>query len=396
MPGAIHRRLSFIRHGACNRFLLGWSKPGVASLELDFDEPDAARASALVQQMAALPRLESFKWNGPTPPYRDFWTLSYPVYLAPLAALATPEALEGIGQTPGDAAVRTLVELSSRPELRLSVARELSQRPAAEGTRARALARALARKLLSGDDEICAFGAAILEKAGDPEDLPAALTALDAHLPASLGYPRPAGPQYSLERAALALSRGRTPEAPHTSAERLVALSAPHPSPALAREALSDRSARVRELAVAAAPAEALSDALLRDPDVGVRCAACARLLDHRALLAVLWETDNEWLLRAAVASAPGLRVDCVSILAHRLPERARWQTVLSLLLDVTMRRVPGSSSNGDPSPAELLRLRGAWLAFLAKHRAEMASGKRYATVPPALLPSNFTLDLPG
>jgi len=179
---------------------LGWKHPGSASTDLEYKQPDAQQAEEVVQSMARAPLNGGVSWGKRTPAYRDFWTLSYPVYLEPLEKLAAsqPEALVGIGQIPTTEAVPSLRTLACNPKLKLEAARQLCLRLPERGKKSSRLARsgwtpaytwpvvALARELIDGSDESICVGAFMLARIGSADDLPALLRAwIDTCLPSS-------------------------------------------------------------------------------------------------------------------------------------------------------------------------------------------------------------------
>jgi len=367
---------------------LGWKKAPRAWMDLEFRQPTAQQADQLVQRMQHTPGQVSVSIGQLTPDFRDFWTLSYPIYLQPLTRLASAEALIGLGQIPGPAALASLLQLSHKPNLRLAAARQLHLRlPARWDHRYDQATRALARQLLQGGPEEISCGANLLERVGNKNDLPLLLTVLEQNLAAVSSYPRPAGPAYDLERALLALPPLTGP--PTTSAARVKALQSKRVAVQLATQSLTDRAARVRELAVLALEKPPVD--LLRDADPGVQVAACEKLPGDPALLSVLQSTQDEWVLRAAAGAArTGQRFGCAQILTQRLQEKARWRVVFSALAETVMTKVHGSSSNGDPEQSELESLVGNWQRFLASHQQEIEQGKTFERLPAELVPSNF------
>ena len=401
---------------------LGWKQPGQAWLELEFVEPSPSQARQLVHTMARLPERVSISMGQPTPPFKDFWTLSYPVYLPALAELAaTPggvQALSGMGQIATPAATQQLLRLAQRPDLRLPAAHQLclrlptrapdaqfgvqERKRLAQGSwnqKLRERARELGGRLLAGSDEEVSCAATLLAELGDGRDVPALLHRLDHYLVPVSTYPRPAGPCNDLERA-LAAQLARTPfpvtPIPPAPSALLIQLSRPQPSSDLIEAGLQCRTARVREQAVLAikesTPYRDKLRALVRDLDPGVQVAACEKLAGDDAVLDLVGRTTDEWVLRAAAQACQTRRWECAQILLPRLSDPTRWRIIYVQLLDLVLTRVPGYSSNGEPDAAELTRLCGAWRDFLVQHRAELQAGTTYKTLPPALIPNNFQL----
>ena len=394
---------------------LGWKDAPSASMEVEFQQPTPEQAAQVVQEMSRLPPAESVSMGQLQAPYRDFWTLSYPVYLQPLTSLANAEALQGLGQIPRPEALASLLKLAQRPELQREAARQICLRlPEANGASpsgaweeerkrlcqrgwSRSYAgpvRELALSLIGQSEDCVSCGAYILTRLGLAQDAEAVLAVLDRYLPAVSSYPRPGGAGYELEQAVAALPgppAGLTSSAAQLQALRHKKFSAP-----LLERALHDRSCRVRELAVQALrdPKAHASDLtrLLQDPDPGVQVAVCEKLPGDPALLGLLRSTPDEWVLRAAAQSCgQPLRWECARILAERLPERERWLVTYQTLAGQVMTRVRGNSSQGDPEPAELQELRHRWLDFLDQHKPEIEAGTTYAELPLELIPSNFS-----
>lgn len=374
---------------------LGWKEAPSAWTELEFRQPTARQAEELVQRMQHTAPRVSVRIGQLTPDFQDFWTLSYPIYREPLTRLANREALIGLGQISGPAALASLLQLAQKPPLRLAAARQLHARfPSRWDHHYDGPTRALARRLLQGNLEEISCGANLLERVGNKDDLPLLLTTTERHLAAVSTYPRPAGPAYDLERALLALPALVGP--PNTSAARLRALQGKVVAPQLATQCLTDRAARVRELAVLALkqpPYPATLNDLLNDPDPGVQVAACEKLAGSPAVLELLRTTEDEWVLRAAAqAAGTGQRFACSQILSQRLREKERWQVVFLALAETLMTEVHGSSSTGDPEQSQLDILVGNWERFLLLHQQEIEQGKKFPRIPEDLIPPNFQL----
>lgn len=375
---------------------LGWKTPGMASTELEFRQPAPAQAEQVVAEAQKMPLQAGVSLGQKTPPYRDFWTLSYACYLRPLAALATNESLIGMGQIPSPEVVPVLLRLARKPALRLEAARQLCLRIPGRGWKPSFApqVRALALEFVTvGDAKLVSAGAFLLARVGQPADLGPVSKALNRYLPAVSTYPRPAGPGHDLEQALAALNG---PVKIEGSAMLLKQLMHRPVSAEWIERGLHDRSARVRELAVLAStpggPQRSRLLELLKDADPGVQVAACEKLGGEPAILELVQTTRDEWVLRAAVAACtPRHRWSGAQILAGRLIERERWRTTFLALAEQVMTRVPGSSSDGDPEDSELLALSQRWQHFLTLHRAELEQGKTFAKLPAELIPSKFS-----
>ncbi len=399
---------------------LGWKSPASASTDLEFKHPSPQQAEAIVQAMAATPLNQGVSWGQKSPDYRDFWTLSYPIYLEPLEKLAAsqPEALIGIGQTPVIAAVPSLRTLACNPKLKLEASRQLclrlperGQKQPGFGSEERArLARlgwspafawpvgALARELIGMSDEYVCQGAFMLARIGQADDLPALLQCLERYLPAVSSYPRPAGPGDQLERAVAALPWPKKfPTPPAIRGAWLLKRLLEKPGPPMIQKGLVDSSGRVRELAILAIPSAQVRSyrdrlkLLLHDADPGVQVAVCDKLAGEAAILELVRATPNEWVLRAAAGACTAKhRWECALALCDRLEEKEHWLVVFQLLADQVMTRVKGNSSNGVPDDSELKILRSRWHQFLTDHKGELEAGRTFAQIPSELIPSNF------
>lgn len=404
--GRVHLR---VRHD------LGWKTPAVAEMDLQFDQPDPAQAERVLQQQCKLPSQVSVTLGQPTPPFQDLWTLSYPVYLGPLQRAGQ---VVGVGQILGREATESLLGMAEKPELRSAAAHQLTLRlpltqaanhfEAAERKRLaqgawspplKVQARQLALSLLAGQDSDIKSGAAILAALGQAPDVEAVQQQLDVRLPRNSTYPRPAGPPYDLEQALVSLLR-RFPDRAHKPVSRpswlLGQLSLPHPTAQVVALGLQSPAARVRELAVLASPRgqESLLG-LLADPDPGVQVAVCERLPGHPALLELVGDSQDEWVVRAASSASLAHRRACAEKLAPRLGEARLWRVVLEQLLQMTMTRVNGYSSDGEPDATERERLVQAWQKYLKDQAAALEEGKTASRLPAELLPRGFRLTPP-
>lgn len=415
IPRAGHYRIS-VTHD------LGWKQPPKAWIELDFVEPDSRQAAQLVEAMASLPKDNGYSMGQRQSAFRDYWTMSYPVYLKPLIQLQNTkpneEAIRGIAQIATPEATKALIEFAAQPTQRPVAAELLCQRlpftqetPAATfgteerralastswSTELRKQAREVAIGLLQGNDADVSHAAKMLREVGISDDLPMVASRLEHFLSSVSSYPRPAGPAYDLEETLKRLAQ--PPRASQVaisgSASLLLKLSGPNPDELSVEEGMRDPAARVRELAVQAIkrPTRSMVERLLKlltDPDPGVQVAACDKLAGHPVLLELVRKTNDEWVLRAACNACNGQRFECAQILAARLVEPERWHNVYSLLSEQVLTRMPGHGSNGDPSQAELNELSLRWKQFLDQNRNRLKSGQTYQELPKQLIPSNF------
>jgi hypothetical protein len=99
------------------------------------------------------------------------------------------------------------------------------------------------------------------------------------------------------------------------------------------------------------------------------------------------------WVIRSASEAAwsCGARVDLWDIWAQRLAEKERhhdaFQYLQRVIQEVEDKKTMGSGSNSNMTMEERFALRDRWVAFLNKHRKELASGKRFSIKDPKLLP---------
>jgi hypothetical protein len=417
IPKAGHYRIS-VTHD------LGWTTHPKAWLELDFVEPNATQATEVVQAMSSLPKDHGYSMGQRRSQFRDYWTMSYPIYLEPLIRLqnAKPseEAIRGIGQIATPEATLALLEFAARPNQRPLAADELCRRLPISGDKVspqfgleertllaqtswndqlKQKAREVAIDLLQGTNADVSSAAKILSETGTDQDLALVAKRLEHFLVPVSSYPRPAGPAYDLETTLMRLTN-RAPEGqilPSGSSALLLELLKPNPAPQSVDQGLLDSSARVRELAVLAIkdpkPYQNRLLKLLFDPDPGAQVAACEKLSGDPHLLELVRKSDDEWVLRAACNACKGQRLECSQILAERLVEIEQWHNIYTLLAEQILTRMPGHGSNGDPGQTELNELAHQWKRFLEKNQEHIKSGQTYLELPKELIPSNFTFN---
>ncbi len=417
IPRAGHYRIS-VTHD------LGWKQPPKAWIELDFVEPDTKQAAQVVEAMASLPKDNGYSMGQRRSAFRDYWTMSYPVYLEPLIQLQnvkpSEEAIRGIAQIATPKATKALLEFATQPTQRPLAAELLCQRlplPVEKsapiyGTEERSAlastswnaelkkeARQIAIGLLQGNKTDVSCAGKILSEMGTGDDLPAVAQRLEHFLLPVSSYPRPAGPAYDLEETLKRLAKqpGASLAGISGSPALLAQLSSPNPDRQSVEVGLNDQAARVRELAVLAIkdpkPYQKTLVKLLNDPDPGVQVATCDKLPGDPALLDLVRKTNDEWVMRAACNACTGRRFDCAQILADRLVEKERWHNIYCMLSEQVLTRMPGHSSNGDPSQAELNELSQRWKQFLDQNQARIKSGQTFSELPKQLIPSNFTFN---
>jgi hypothetical protein len=161
----------------------------------------------------------------------------------------------------------------------------------------------------------------------------------------------------------------------------------------------------LREEALKAVPADIPTDWIplvlhrMEDDDLGVVRSACltAARTAHRDFakpsLRILETSHHEWVINAAsdAAWSCGARVDLWDIWAQRLTEKElhndAFQYLQKIIQEVEDKKTTGSGSNSNMTLEERFTLRDRWVAFLNKHRKELANGKRFSIKDPELLP---------
>lgn len=401
---------------------LGLPEKLSASLVLEWEKPDPARARDLVRAAATAGPRPSGTWGKPYAEYADFSLFSDPVYLQPLRELANEQALEGLTQMPDPRAAEAMIELAERPQLlgpalkslnfrlpdpqwagklgprgpfetRLHEERQRLQKLGWSPSLAPKVRRLAVRALTQNQTVAGAFA---LECLGKPEDLPAVMQALDISLntpPETDIYPRPRGATQELERAARVIlkSGARPPRAPDTPALRLIQLIAGgDPIPALDCSNSYVRAAGLAAVKEPKAHSQRILE-LLKDPDPDVAVAACERAADlpdltPELVTGILTRHHDVWALRAATQLCLRHHWEQAArqSLAPRLTQVDDWQNIFLQLLDLSVERVPGHSISSTPSAADLQRLSQAWLNYRPTGLVPARD------LPPQLLPDVF------
>lgn len=265
-----------------------------------------------------------------------------------------------------------------------------------------------------------------LERVGAKEDAPVVYDALDDALtrndrssgPVYVGPPRNVGPLFL---AALALiARGAPAPAPARISGVAVELRRielnktyrPDKWQDTLLAGLSDSHPYIRQLAleVFSTLSEPMPDAakaklpgLLKDTDSVVTLAAIQAVgkSGDRALALPLLEmlrtsTDRGILQQCnwAMSNLP-LRDQWLEICAARLGEPNLWDLFFNTLLSQCLDGLDGGGSSGTVSSQNMNNAQALWIDFVAKHRADLAAGKKVPLdqVDPALAPppSQFT-----
>jgi hypothetical protein len=424
----------------------GQAPEGLATLTLRM--PTAVEAEQVMLTILSLPTVDRPGIDERRKPFRDFSTLRYSIYLSPLLRLVKAgdtTALMGVGAIPAPEATRALIDLLRHTDrdLARAAARMLAMRlpdPALDGALAprgpllndlqdtrRYLrnaswrtefapdVRTEARRLLNSPDiQDVIQGAFMIQAVGEKSDAPFLSTALTKALLKTLSlpfeprvYPRPRGAMQELLRTAEALAaRGyispTRSEQPGDLALWLVAVGrGARPNGWQDRFAaiLAHPIPYLRELALTRLPVDArphLFDAVgpaLKSTDIDLRIAACdavrrAKLVRYRDAIVAIVRTakaEETFLLNFSSNAlyALGGRVELLEIMASRLTEPDVRQNALSTLFTV----FAGTTGSGGSftAPAELDLVSDRWSAFIAAHRSELQSGRRFSIDDPAV-----------
>jgi len=429
---------------------LGWPDglAPKAQARLTVAMPSASEAEQVVAAMEALPPAENNMGGRVSPPFKDFSSLRYPVYLAPLGRRANSgsiDAVAGIGAVPTVDATRALISLLDREDRTLTrqAAAQLAMRlpdPALSGqlsvrgpfsnelTEPRKylvsvgwrgeladdVRRAGVRLLASTDSVDVRSGAFFLEAVGRPEERDAVVTALTRAIERTLTEPRetgvrptPRGAAEELLRAAeILVARGAVPvsppRAPGEIAFWLVALSR-RPSEDGWQQILSSAArhpiAYVRRLAMERLPRDRAAEvageiaANLSSDDVDAQIAACitAREAGVTSLgppaAAALAKATEPFQLDVCwpAALSLGARGVAVDALVSRLADPALGTDALRLLLDLFG---PSSGMSGLMFDAKAFAaLVPRWRAFVDANRDVIVSGATLTLDDPRVAP---------
>ena len=423
----------------------------VAEATVTFRMPDARQAEQIVAEMERLPRDANTVAGKRSRDYRDFCSLSHPIYLAPLlrraregkedavlgiAGIATPGATTALLELAGDLGSRlapsaTKALLDRLPPIDATPTMD-SQRRLSANAWNRGLVpkgRALAARLLTRPDaDSVVLGARILAHLAERDDGPLVYAAVLRALESTAKPRRSAGdnildlppPLPDLLRVARILhKRGLMPGADPaggTGALPTLLWSAVNPPacPKLTEAFASSRYFPVREAILRALPevvpaaCASLVLAALADEDLGVVRAACegAGRSNDRAfvkpLLRIVATQRQVWLLRAAGDALLALNAgqEALGRWVALLPDKTLYPVALDYL-EIVIDGLPGGhSGRTDLSPPERETLHEAWQSFLAKHAERIRQGKRFKIGDPALVPELFgrarSWDLPG
>ena len=408
---------------------------------IKFVMPTPKQAREVVDHMCALEKDNGGTSGQKRPPFADFTTLIYPVYLPELVGRARGgdgRAFEALGAMPSPKATAELVRLLDGRDAAL--ARKamtalidrlpdpvLKQKQPAETPlpydyhhRRRLLVKAswrdefapavrrFGRRLLADKDVAgLANGAYALECLGNKEDLGALAKALDRT--AWLRKDISRNPCGDLMRAARAMARRdvRRSTAPRTTGELLLFVCAAGTSKtfrpagweAAFLTALRHGRPYVRETALENLPlpppkgASTLLPRLLADDDFHVQTAAC-RVAERlkapelrEAVLIALRTAQDHWLLDAAgsAASALGADEERVRILAARLDEEAVAAWCLQALVASVLSDTAGYGSPTTVDAATGRACKKAWRRFLSQQSKALAAGKRFKLSDPAV-----------
>ena len=435
---------------------LGWTetaerKVPVGEIRLRLRLPTPEQARAVVEEMARAPKDPNRTAGEQTRPYKDFSVLRHPVYLPILAERAREsdkDAVVGIGSIETPEATKALIDLLGHKNRAfvLHVAGILNHRlpdPEFMGKlgprspfrgphyeRRRELVKttwrpefaepvmAHARELLSWrGKESMAYAAFMFQCLAGKDDLPHLVEALDhavrqtEHLARETRvYPPPRGACRELLRATRMLLQrdAEAPAAPASPGQAAVFLMAltvrkdfrPEGWENRCGALLKHQIAYLRELTLKHTPrplpkaAVEQLPALLGDPDIDVRIAACRAtkgLREPGLLLPVLKILDSareQWEIRSAYNAACrlGARLDALKALAARLDEPAAALICLPKLIDFAVES-SGSQGVRKIEPDVARRLKAAWLRLLTEHAAALTANKRFAVGGPELTP---------
>lgn len=288
-------------------------------------------------------------------------------------------------------------------------------------------ALALGRQWLESNDvDLVKRGALVLTSVGRSEDMPvvhAALARETKSFPAPrkgsgdniLNHP---GAQDALIRAVDAIrSRGHRASADANMdvaasiilMRQLADKSVPKPDggawKARLVTSLESPCISLREEALNAVPDDIPTDWILpvlrrmEDDDLGVVRSACltaartGRKDFAKSALRILETRHHDWVVNAAsdAAWACGARVDLWEVWAKRLAEKEMGHHAFTylqkIIQEVEDKKTSGGGSNSNMTMDERFILRDRWVAFLSKHRQELANGKRFSIKDPELLP---------
>lgn len=434
---------------------LGWTSeddsiaaddPRWVEASLQFAEPSAEQARAVVARMQSRSSDPSVSAGERTRPFADFSSLVFPVYLALLEPIAAKEkrAFHGLSRIATLEATRALIRLGSHEDADVAQAalEALEQRvpnpgqkhPMKSAERDRLVAggwdsrklgrqlRALALALLGdADDQRVILGARLLAAAVEPKDVSLVVSALSDALEATkdspIPYPEPRTPVSALIQTTTVLLEGGAvpPAAPKTPGEIVAYLLAhadatskpadyatriagwlEHPIPQVRVLTLRQQTGALDPAAIAKLPK------LLADGHLGVKNAACEALAKagedatvHSVVKAQMRTATDDWLVRCLNGAAKSVgipRDEVARIWISRLDEEARTMLIFDQLLAFVDSKQHGMS--GTPDAAEAKRLKKVWTAWITKHAVEVRSGKTYEPGGPdfstELVPKGF------
>jgi hypothetical protein len=278
--------------------------------------------------------------------------------------------------------------------------------------------RDFARGLLQASNrEAFQMAASQMQVVGSANDFEALASALeratamtDTEWRSDHGYPEPASVARAL--AATAFQLGRTNHefhSPKTPGEALLFLqqlrqansARPKDWERTSLHLLEDRSAFIRAQTIAALPRpapkaiEAKLIALLLDEDVAVQnqafhaCEQVRSPVVRRSALAVLNTTADRWLFNTAssLAAAQGARAEAAEIIAKRLTDELqgpgadmRHEAMRALFRIASGGGHVSGGFNSRLAANEVAELQAGWIRFIAAHREEFQTGRKFTT----------------